>query len=195
MQVQVGALFSCLLDCSKEKIIYLKTFRLQVHNISSTYNTPQAEQLLVVKNWLGCKGLQFLEALTNEEKCACNPLEGLFEILMNKFKPQFNETIKSLQFYKLSRQDGESAEEFLGRLRSSTVECNCQEVDRQLKEQFIHGLNDMEMLGKIIREITKVKVNNTINSETVLVWTKRVEAQRVQAAVMSSITETKELTE
>ena len=34
-------------------------------------------------------------------------LEGLFQILANKFRPQFNETIKSLQFCKLSRQDGE----------------------------------------------------------------------------------------
>ena len=37
-----------------------------------------------------------------------------------------------------------------------------------------------------------MKGNNTINSETVLAWVKRVEVQRVQAAVMSSITETKE---
>ena len=48
------------------------------------------------------------------------------------------------------------------------------------------------MLGEIIRELTKVKANNTINSKTVLVRAKRVEAQRAQAAVMNSITETKE---
>ena len=41
-------------------------------------------------------------------------------------------------------------------------------------------------------ELTNVKVNNTINSESVLAWAKRVEAQRAQAAVMSSIIETKE---
>ena len=70
------------------------------------------------------------------------------------------------------------------------VQCNYQEVDRQLKEQFIHGLNDTEMLGKIIRELTKVNADNTINSETVLAWAKRVEAQREQAAVMSNITGT-----
>ena len=33
------------------------------------------------------------------------------------------------------------------------AECNYQEVDRQLKEQFIHGLNDKDMLGKIIKEL------------------------------------------
>ena len=32
----------------------------------------------------------------------------------------------------------------------SAVECNYQELDRQLKQQFIHGLNDTEMLGEVI---------------------------------------------
>ena len=40
------------------KYTELKTFRLEVNNILSTYNTPQAEELAMVKNWLGRKGLQ-----------------------------------------------------------------------------------------------------------------------------------------
>ena len=123
---------------------------------------------------LGRKGLQFLETLTNEEKVMCSTLDSLFETLTNNFRPQFNETIKSLQFHKLSRQDGESAEEWMGRLKISTVECNYQEFDRQLKEQFIHGLNDTEMLGEVIPELTKIKVNCIIMSENVLAWAKRV---------------------
>ena len=75
-------------------------------------------------NWLGCKALKYLEALTNEEKGTCNTLEGLFEILTHKFKPQFNETIKLSHFCKLSTQDGESAEEWLGKSRILAVECN-----------------------------------------------------------------------
>ena len=35
----------------------LKTFRLEVNNILTTYNTPQIEQLAMVKSWLGRKGL------------------------------------------------------------------------------------------------------------------------------------------
>ena len=59
----------------------------------------------------------------------CSTLEGLFKTQ----QPQFNKTIKSLQFCKLSRQDGESTEELIGRLRLSAVECNYQELDRKLK--------------------------------------------------------------
>ena len=127
---------------AEDKYSELKTFRLKVNKILSSYTTSQMEQLMMVKNWLGRKGLQFLETLINTEKVACDTLEGLFNILTSKFKPQFNETIKSLQFRKLSRNDGENTEEWMGRLRVAAVECNYQEVDRQLKEQCIHGLND-----------------------------------------------------
>ena len=79
-----------------DKYKELKTFRLEVNNILTMYNTHQAEQLGMVKNWLGRKALQFIEPLTEAEKDRCNTLEGLFKILTNKFRPQFNKTIKSL---------------------------------------------------------------------------------------------------
>ena len=60
--------------------------------------------------------------------------------------------IKSLQFQKLYWYDEENVEEWMGRLCIAAVECNCQEVDRQLKEQFIHGLNDKHMFEEIIKE-------------------------------------------
>ena len=99
-----------------DKYNKLKTFRLEVNNVLSTYNTPQTEELTIVKNWIGRNSLQFLESLTNEEKVMCSMLEGLFETLTNTFSPQLKETIKSLQFCKLSQQDGESTEEWMGRL-------------------------------------------------------------------------------
>ena len=60
----------------------------------------------------------------------------------------------------------------------AAAECGYKEVDRQLKEQFIHGLNDQIMLDKIIRELTSRTGNVQMTSEDVLVWAKRVEAQR-----------------
>ena len=81
----------------------LQNFMLEVNNIFVSYNTPSTEKLAIVKkNWLGRKGLQFIESLKHTEKDKCNTIKGLFEML-NKSKPQFNETIKSLQFHKLSR--------------------------------------------------------------------------------------------
>ena len=125
------------------------------------------------------------------EKEKYNTTEGLFKTLTNKFRSQFNEMIKSLQFHKLSRQSGENAEEWMGRLRLAAIECNCKEIDRQLKEQFIHNQNDTDMLAELIRGLTKIQENTEITSEKVLCWAKRVEAQRAQSA---SLTETKELT-
>ena len=74
-----------------------------------------------------------MESLTHTEKERCDMTEGLFEILINKFRPQFNETIKSLQFHKLSRQNGENAEEWMGKFWLSVIECNYKELNRQLE--------------------------------------------------------------
>ena len=67
---------------SKLKIVWL-----EVNKVLSMYNTPETDKLAVVKNWLGRKGLQYLETLTTVEKEMCNTLEGLFQTLSNKFKP------------------------------------------------------------------------------------------------------------
>ena len=52
----------------------LKTSRLEVNNILSTYNTPQTDKLAFVKNWWGRKDLQYLETLTTtgKERLAIN---------------------------------------------------------------------------------------------------------------------------
>ena len=126
------------------------------------------------------------------EQERCNTTEGLFTTFNNKFKPQFNETIKSLQSFKLIRQTKENAEEWMGRLRLAAVEYNYREVDRQLKQQFIHGLNDNDMLTEIIRKLTKAVQSVDITSEQALGWARRVEFQRAQSAIMDSLTKTKE---
>ena len=59
----------------------------------STYNALDKDKIAIVKNWLGRRGLHYLESLTEAEKWECNTLQGLFDTLSAKFKPQFNETI------------------------------------------------------------------------------------------------------
>ena len=54
--------------------------------------------------------------------------------------------IKSVQFHKLVRQQNESTEKRMGRLRISATECSYNDIDGQLKEQYIHGLNDNGMM-------------------------------------------------
>ena len=64
-------------------------------------------------------------------------------------------------------------------------------MDRQLKEQFIHGLTDKVMLDEIIRELTSKTSSQQMTSEYVLAWAKRVKVQRVQVSILNDITETK----
>ena len=92
-----------------------------------------------------------IATLTQEKQEAYNNEKVLFDMVNRKLKMQYDETIKSLQFCKLIRQSDESAEEWISILRTAVVDCNYKEIDRQLKEQFIYGLNDEKILVEIIR--------------------------------------------
>ena len=94
----------------------------------------------MVKNWLGRKGLHYIESLMESKKETCSTLEGLFNMLAAKFKPQYNETIKSLQFRKLYRLEGKSADEWMGRLCVAAAECNYRELEGNSKNNLYMGL-------------------------------------------------------
>ena len=172
-----------------DKYTEWKAFFLEVRNVLATYNAQEADKITMVKNWFGRKGLHYIETLTENKKEACSTLEGLFNTLATKFKLQYNKTVKGLQFRKLYRLENGSVDEWMGRLHVVVAECNYRELDRQLKEQFIHGLNDKLMLVKIIRELTAKNSNEQVTSEGMLIWAKRIEAQRAQATVLNNIME------
>ena len=79
----------------------------------------------------------------------------------------------------------------MGYLCMAVTECGYKEIDRQLKEQFIHGLNDKVMLDKNIRELTSKTSSQLMTSKDILAWAKGVKAQRAQASILNDITETK----
>ena len=66
---------------------------------------------------------------------------------------------------------------------------NYREMHMQLKEQFIHGLNDKVMLDEVIRELTAKNNNEQTTSKGILAWAKIVEMQWIQAAILNDITE------
>ena len=139
------------------------------------------------KKWLGRKRLHYIESITEAEKQACSTLQGLFDTLSAKFQPQFNVMIKPLQLRKLCRVEDECAEEWMGHLHMAAAECDYKEVDRQLKEQFIHRLNDKVMLDEIIRELTSETSSEQMTSKDVLAWAKRVKAQKAQVSILNDI--------
>ena len=58
----------------------------------------------------------------------------------------------------------------MGRLHVAAAECNYREIDRQLKEQFIHRLNDKDMLDEVIRELTAKSNDEQMTGEGILAW-------------------------
>ena len=71
---------------ASDKCTEWKAFILEVRNMLSTYNAHKTDKIMMVKNWLGRKGLHYIESLTESEKEACSTLEGLFNTLATKFK-------------------------------------------------------------------------------------------------------------
>ena len=68
----------------------------------------------------------------------------------------------------------------MGRLWVAAVECNYQEVDRQLKEQFIHGLNDKMYVRGNNKGINSNKKQSPYNKWRCVNMGKRVGAQRAK---------------
>ena len=116
-------------------------------------------------NWLGHENLRFVQTLNNKEKEKCKTSSGLFYILSEKFKPQHNEIMLSLQYFKLAREQNENVEEWIGCLWIKLNESDYKEKDRRLKEQFINGINDDDMMTEIIRELPTIKNTNEITSK------------------------------
>ena len=51
-----------------DKYMELKAFILEVRNVLSMYNAQEADKIVMVKNWLGRKGLHYFEKLMANEK-------------------------------------------------------------------------------------------------------------------------------
>ena len=61
-----------------------KAFMSEVRNVISTYNSHEQEKIVMVKNWLGRKGLHYIESLTETEKQVCGTLQWLIDTLAKK---------------------------------------------------------------------------------------------------------------
>ena len=56
------------------------------------------------------------------------------------------------------------------------MSANKKKKDRRLKEQFMNGINDTDMMTEI-RQLAVIKRTNEVTSKQVLNWIKRVETQ------------------
>ena len=82
---------------AKDKYAELRSFKPKVKIMLQNLNISQMESLSIIKNCLPRQGLQLLEILTQAKQEEGNYEEDLSKILNKAFKPQYNETIKSLQ--------------------------------------------------------------------------------------------------
>ena len=70
-------------------------------------------------NWLGYKGLRFVQTIC-QRTGKCKTSLDLFELLSDKSMSQHYETILLLQYCKQTREQNETAEEWISHLRIKT---------------------------------------------------------------------------
>ena len=58
--------------------------------------------------------------------------------------------------------------------------------------EYTNGLDDVVMIGKILRELTAIKDINEATRDQILIWAQRMEVQGVQKEVLDHIREDKE---
>ena len=91
---------------AEDKYRKLKNFIQEVNNIIESYNMLQTGRITITKNWLGRKGLQFLEALKWAYKERYNTSGGLFNTLVRN----------CITIPKINQQGNENTQEWMARL-------------------------------------------------------------------------------
>ena len=71
-------------------------------------------------------------------------------------------------------------EEWIERVRVAANECDYQEQERQIIEQFISGLNDEHVQNKILSEIKTRSKTDKITNEQVNMWAIQEESNITQ---------------
>ena len=66
--------------------------------LSKAYDFNNEEKVPVIKKWSGREGFQIIQTLTNAEKETCTSATRLFNVLKEKFRPQHNAMILSLEY-------------------------------------------------------------------------------------------------
>ena len=102
-----------------DKYRELCNFEIEVKNIFiiNNYKTHESKSVPIILNWIGQEGVRFMQTLNDKEQGNCRTSAGLFELLSDKFKSKYNETILSLQYCKLLREQNEDAKGWIGYLR------------------------------------------------------------------------------
>ena len=112
---------------------------------------------------LGMESLQLIKTFTNEEKETCKTAKGWFWCCTKNSSHTI--IVLLLQYCKLKRTSDESAQEWMGRLQTKVSDCDCNECDRRLTEQFIPGLDDDGMINEIQREVSTLEDIDDATSE------------------------------
>ena len=81
--------------------------------MTNNYTTQENGRVPIIMNWLGQEWLRSMQIMNDEEQEKCRTSTRLFIVLRDKFRPQHNKTVLSLQHFKLASEQNENAKNAL----------------------------------------------------------------------------------
>ena len=142
---------------AQDRYVKLMNLKMEISTILETkaYELSEEEEDPVIKNWFVQEGLQLNQMFTQEEKEKCTTAKDLLAMLCSNFKLRCNRIVLLLQYGRLQRKNNESAQKWMGRLRTPATECQYKEYDRLLVAQFISGLNDSGIISERVIKVSQ----------------------------------------
>ena len=109
-----------------------------------------------------------------EEKKIIQQAQGCLRYKVTNLSHKILKWYYHYNICKLAEKQTENMKTWIGYLEIKAKKCDCKEKDRSLSEQFINGINDNDMIIKILRELKAIKKTSEMINEQVLCWAKKV---------------------
>ena len=126
---------------------WIKNFNIY-RIITELDKKPAKIQVLTLKYCMGIKCDEIIKTMNISEEESKN-YETMVTKLNQYFKPKRNEIRLRRTFNNRKRQQGEDIEAYLRELYKLAEDCNFVDKNDRIRDQFIVGLNDEDLIEKL----------------------------------------------
>ena len=129
----------------------LKAFKKKCGYIfrGSLINMSAERKCILVQDWLGEEGQKIYDSLDWQEGEDVNDYDLMWTKLETAVRPECNEIVASKKFKERMQKTGETITDFITDLILLVKDCNYVDEDRQIRDQFVYGINDEELKKRI----------------------------------------------
>ena len=163
-------------DAYRERLEQL--FHINGH--AGSEEADLARRRAVLLTVCGKKTYELLRTLAAPAKPADKTYNELCTLLEGRCSTKPSLVMRRFKFHSRNRDSGESVTNFVTALRKLAAECEFTDLDDQLRDRIVCGINDAEMQRQMLRETT-LNLKKAISIATTTEATERQVSQLVTA--------------